>query len=174
MSAATVQAQLGTGASVSWANAETGFTFNLSDLQTDVTTPIAIPTTTGTVFSWIKNLVLSVTVAGTTAITNRTIKQSGSPSTGLALFWKDVAVASYAQAASGNRPTASGSNGATPAGYTAMTGSAVQYDNTSHATSGTGPNGDMAVVVLAVDNGYVGGPGSAIALPNILLSYDEA
>jgi hypothetical protein len=173
MAAATVQGQAGTGASVSWANAETGVTFNLADSIT-ATTPIAIPTTTGTNFSWLKNLVTAVTVAGTTTMSNRTVKMGSSPSTGLALFWKAVAVASYAQAASGNRPASSGSNGATPVGYTLMTTSAVQYDNTSVATSSTGPNGSMAVCVLGVDNTYVGGAGTAIALPNIVLSYDEA
>ncbi len=173
MGAATTQAQIGTGASVSWANVETGCTFNLADSAT-ATTPITVPTATGTVFSWIKNLAIAVTVTGTTAMTNRTVKMGSSPSTGLALFFKDVAQASYAQAASGNRPSSSGSNGATPAGYTAMTTSAQQWDNTSHATSSTGPNGDMCVVVLGVDNTYSGGAGSAIALPNIVLSYDEA
>lgn len=174
MGAATVQAQLGTGSSVSYANAEGGITFNLADSATDTTTPISIPTSTGTVFSWIKNLVLAVTGTGTTAITNRRVNQSGSTSTGLALFWKDVATASYAQAASGNRPTSSGSNGATPSGYTAMTTSPAQWDNTSHVTSGSGANGDLCVVVLGVDNTYSGGPGSAISLPSIVLTYDEA
>lgn len=173
MGAATVQAQLGTGASVSWANVETGVTMNLADSATS-TTPISIPTATGTNFSWIKNFALAVTGTGTTNMTNRTIKMGSSPSTGLALWWKDVAQASYAQAASGNRPASSGSNGATPAGYTSMTTSAQQWDNTSHATSGTGPNGDMVVCVLGVDFTYVGGAGSAVALPNIVLSYDEA
>jgi hypothetical protein len=174
MSAATVQAQLGTGASVSYANAEGGIVFNLADSGSDTTTPIAVPTATGTVFSWIKNLVLNVTATGTTAMTNRTIKMGSSPSTGLGLFFKDVAQASYAQAASGNRPASSGSNGATPAGYTAMTTSAQQWDNTSHVTSSTGANGDLVVVVLSVDNSYVGGPGTSIALPSIIMAYDEA
>lgn len=173
MGAATVQGQAGTGGSVSWANAEGGVTFNLADSITS-TTPVPIPTATGTNFSWIKNLVLAVTGTGTTAITNRTVAMGSSPSTGLKLHWKDVAVGSYAQAASGNRPTASGSNGATPAGYTNMTTTPAQYDNTSVATSGTGPNGDIAVCVMGVDNLFVGGPGSATALPNILLGYDEA
>lgn len=173
MGAATCQAQIGTGASVSWANVETGCTFNLADSAT-ATTAISVPTSTGTVFSWIKNFAIAVTVTGTTSMTNRTIKMGSSPSTGLALFWKDVAQASYAQAASGNRPSSSGSNGATPTGYTAMTTSAQQWDNTSHATSATGPNGDMVVCVLGVDATYSGGAGSAIALPNIVLSYDEA
>lgn len=173
MGAATVQGRLGTGSSVSWANAEGGIVFNLEDTITG-TTPIPIPTATGTNFSWIKNLVLYVTATGTTAITNRTVNMGSSPTSGLKLHFKDVAVASYAQAASGNRPTASGSNGATPAGYTAMTTSAQQYDNTSVATSSTGANGDMAVCVMGVDNTFAGGPGSATALPNIVLSYDEA
>lgn len=172
MGAAVCQAQAGTGSSVSWANAEGGVKFNLADSITS-TTPIAIPTATGTNYSWIKNLVLAVTSTGTTTISNRNIYYSGSLTTGLKLHWKDVAVASYAQAASGNRPTASGSNGATPSGYTAMTSSPAQYDNTSVATSSTGPNGDMAVVVLGVDNSYSSGPGSAISLPSIILQYDE-
>lgn len=173
MGAATCQAQIGTGASVSWANVETGCTFNLADSATS-TTPISIPTATGTNFSWIKNFAIAVTGTGTTNMTNRTVKMGSSPSTGLALWWKDVAQASYAQAASGNRPASSGSNGATPAGYTSMTTSTQQWDNTSHATSSTGPNGDMVVCVLGVDNTYTGGAGSAVALPNIVLSYDEA
>lgn len=173
MGAATVQGQAGTGASVTWANAEGGVTFNLADNITS-TTPISIPTATGTNFSWIKNLALAVTGTGTTNMTNRTIKMGSSPSTGLNLWWKDVPQASYAQAASGNRPASSGSNGATPAGYTSMTTSAQQWDNTSHATSSTGPNGDMVVVVLGCDFLYTGGAGSAVALPSIILSYDEA
>lgn|SRR5579885_1185729 len=173
MGAATCQAQAGTGSSVSWANAEGGVKFNLADSITS-TTPIQIPTSTGTNFSWIKNLVLAVTGTGTTTISNRNIYMSGATATGLQLFWKDVAVASYVQAASGNRPSSSGSNGATPAGYTLMTTSPAQYDNTSVATSGSGPNGDMAVVVLGVSGNFAGGPGSATALPNIIIQYDEA
>lgn len=173
MGAATCQAQAGTGSSVSWANAEGGVTFNLADSITS-TTPVAIPTTTGTNFSWIKNLVIAVTVAGTTTLSNRTIKMGSSPTTGLSLFYKAVAVASYAQAASGNRPASSGSNGATPSTYTAMTTTATQYDGSSVSSGSTGPNGSMAVCVMGVDNTYTGGAGSAISLPNIVLSYDEA
>lgn len=173
MGAATCQAQLATGASPSYANVETGCTFNLADSATS-TTPIAIPTTTGTNFSWIKNFVIAVTVAGTTTLSNRTVKMSGSLTTGLGLFWKAVAVASYAQAASGNRPASSGSNGATPAGYTAMTTTATQYDGSSVSSGSTGPNGGLCVCVMSVDNTYVGGAGSAISLGNIVLSYDEA
>jgi hypothetical protein len=173
LGAATCQIQIGTSSSVSWANAETGIVFDTADSQTS-TTPVSIPATTGTNFSWIKNLVIAVTATGTTTMSNRTVKMSTSPATGLALHWKAVAVASYAQAASGNRPASSGSNGAVPSGYTAMTTGAVQYDGSSVATSSTGPNGSMAVVVTGCDNSYTGGAGSAIALPGITLSYDEA
>ncbi len=173
MGAATCQGQIATGASPSWANAEGGVTFQLADSATATTPPVPIPTSTGENYSWIKNLVLAVTVTGTTTISNRHISQSGSASTGLALYWKAVAVASYAQAASGNRPASSGSNGATPAGYTLMSTTATQYDNTSVATSGSGPNGSMAVCVLGCDATYTGGPGSAVSLPSIILTYDE-
>lgn len=181
MSACTAQAQAGTGSSVSWASAEGGCKFNLADSITDTTTPISVPTSTGTVFSWLKHLVLAVTVAGTTNISNRNIYMGSSPSTGLALFFDAITVASYQQAASGNRPSSSGSNGATPSAgsypggsFTAMTTSAQVYDSSSVASSGTGPNGNMCAVVLSVDNTFVGGAGSATALPNIVLRYDEA
>ncbi len=173
MGAATVAVYGGTGSSVTWANVESATKFNLNDDYTS-TTPIQIPTSTGTNYSWIKNTVLYVSATGTTAITNRTVKMGSSPATGLKLHFKQVAVASYAQAASGNRPSSSGSNGATPSGYTAMTTSAQQYDNTSVATSSTGPNGDMCVLVAGLDNAYAGGPGNANAVPNIVYSYDEA
>lgn len=172
MSAAVVQAQAGTGASVTWANAEGGMKFNLADSIT-ATTPIPVPTTTGTVFSYIHSSSIAVTATGTTTINNRNIYMSGATATGIKLWWKDVAVGSYVQAASGNRPASSGSNGATPAGYTLMTTTAAQYDNTSVATSSAGPNGDMAVLAVGVDFLYVGGAGSAITLPSINLQYDE-
>lgn len=175
MGAATCQIQLATGSGPSYANAEGGNTvMQLADSGSATTPPIAIPTTTGTVFSWIKNFVLAVTVTGTTNISNRNVYMSSSPSTGLALFWKGVAVASYAQAASGNRPASSGSNGATPSTYTAMTTSPVQYDNSSVSTGSTGPNGELVVVVLGVDNTYTGGAGSSVSLPSLKLQYDEA
>ncbi len=173
MAAATCQGQYGIGSSVTWANAEGGVKMSREDSGTGAT-PVPIPIAAGTNYSWIKSLVLAVTGTGTTTITNRRVSMTGACSTGLFLFWKDVAVASYVQASSGNKPTDSGSNGATPSGYTLMTTSAVQYDNASHATSSTGPNGDMASCVAAADATFVGGPGSATALPSLLLSYDEA
>src|SRR5260221_3116261 len=137
-------------------------------------TQTPVPRGRGTNFCGKKTLVLAVTSPGKTKIPNRRISMSVTPPTGIQLFWKAVAVASYAQAASGNKPTDSGSNGATPAGYTLMTTSLALYDNTSVATSATGPNGSMVVVVCGIDRTYVGGAGNAIMLPNPIISYDEA
>lgn len=174
MAAAVVQAQCGTGASVTWANAEGGVKFSRDDSINAGTTPVPIPTATGTNYSWIKNLVLAVTTVGTTNMSNRRVSLSATPTTGLTLDFKGVAVASYAQAATGNMPAAAGTNGAVPATYTGATTSLQVYDATSVATSSTGPNGQMCVMVMGVDNTYVGGAGSAVSLPNVVLTYDEA
>jgi hypothetical protein len=163
-----------TGASYAGVTAEAGFKFNLADTISG-TTPIQIPTATGTNFSWPKNLALDVTVVGTTAITNRRAYLSGAPTSGLGVFYKSVAQGSYAQAAAS--PTASGSNGATPTGYTVPAtslGSAVAWDASSVATTTLGANGALLVVDAGVDFTFAGGPGSATALPNLLVTYDEA
>lgn len=170
---ATVLAELGTGATVSWASAEGGIKFNREDTATG-TTPVPIPGTTGTNFSWIKNLVLYVTATASTNISNRRINYSGSLSGGLFLYFKAVAVASYAQAAAGNMPAAAATNGpATPTGYTQMTGTAQVYDASSVSAGATGPNGQMCVVVAGVDSTFAGGAGSATALPSLIVTYDE-
>lgn len=165
-----------TGGSFAGVTAEGGIKFNREDTLVG-TTPIPIPTATGTNFSWIKNLALDVTTAGTTAISNRRIYLASAPATGLNVFYKSVVSGSYAQSASGNLPAAGGANGATPAGYTAMAtslGGSTAYDASSVSTATQGINGSLAVCVAAVDFSFAGGPGNATALPNILLTYDEA
>lgn len=173
MGAAVVQAQNGTGASVTWANAETGAVFNRADSLTS-TTPVPIPTATGENYSWLKNFVLAVTTIGTTNISNRRISQSAAAATGLYLYWKAVAVASYAQSAVGNMPAGVGTNNTTPSTYTLMTTTPAVYDATSVSSGSTGPNGGMCVVVLGCDFLFTGGPGSATALPSLIVTYDEA
>lgn len=178
---ATMQAQVGTGASVTWANAEGGIKFNREDTAAG-TTPIPVPTATGTNFSWTKHLALAVTATSTTAITNRRINAASAPGTGLGLWYRTYAVASYTQSASGTMPAAGGTNGATPAvsgtpatpAYSAMPTTATQYDNASVSTGSTGPNGQLVEVVFAVDNLYTSGANNALALPNLVLTYDEA
>jgi hypothetical protein len=173
MSAATVLAELGTGASVTWATAESGLKWNREDTLAG-TTPVPIPGATGTNYSWLKSLALYVTVVGTTSMSNRRIQMSGAPATGLTFSWKAVAVASYVQSAVGNLIAASGTNDAVPSTYTAMTTSPVQYDNTGVATTSTGPSGSMAVCVAGLSNLYVSGAGNANAAPSLIFTYDEA
>lgn len=175
MAAATLRADY-YGASATFpagSSAEGGAAWSLDDAKSG-TTAIAIPGATGTNYSWYKYIGLDVTGTGTTNLTNRTVDSSGSLTTGLFFYWQATASGSYVQPASGNKPADSGSNGHTPAGYTLMTTSPAQYDNTSVATSGTGLNGKMIQIAFGVDNTYTGGAGSAISTLNLLVAYDEA
>lgn len=172
--AATVQAQyFGASATLpAGVTAETGIKFNREDTQTGTTGTIPIPTATGTNYSWYKQLALAVTATSTTSMSNRRVALASNPATGLLIHFKGAAT--YVQASSGNMPAASGSNGAVPATYTQVTTSNQVWDNTSVSTGSTGQNGNFVLLVLGVDNTYAGGAGSAISLPNILLTYDEA
>lgn len=153
--------------------AETGIKFNREDTQVGTTGPIPIPNAAATNFSWYKQLALEVTTIGTTNITNRTVKQASAPSAGLKLHFKYAAT--YAQASGANKPADDGTtNDVTPTGYTAMTGTAQGYDAASVSTGSTGRNGGFCLVALGVSYLYTGGAGSAVALPNIELGYDEA
>lgn len=150
----------------------TAIKFNRDDTQAGAT-PIPIPTATGTNYSSVKQLALHVTVAGGgTAISNRRIHWATSPASGLGLHF--LGNATYVdQTSVVSIPTASGSNGAVPATYAAMTGSAQVYDAAS-VTANTGKNGNYVRVVLGVDNTYAGGANPAAAVPNLVLTYDEA
>lgn len=171
--AASVLAEFGTGASVTWATAEGGMTWNRSDSLTDTTTPVPVPTATGTNYSWVKHLGLVVTATSTTHITNRRIQMTGtSLPSGMVIGFKDVAAGSYAQSTS--TPTAGGSDALVLATYTTATTGLLQWDNTSVITSSNGLNGDMVQVCLGVGSTYAGGAGTAIAMPSLNLVYDEA
>jgi len=186
MAAAVVRASYyGASATIpAGVTAETGIVFNRVDTQTG-TTPLPIPTATGVNFSYIKALALEVTTTGTTSINNRTTRMSGSLATGLGMHWKIVTQANWATAPTAgiNQQSATqaladttGANNAASAqtGYTVMTTSAVQFDNTSQATTSTGiASLPLLVIMVAVDATYAGGPGSA-SLGNIILGYDEA
>jgi hypothetical protein len=142
---------------------------------------VPIPTSAGVNFSYLKALNLAVTSTSTTTISNRTIRLSAGLSAGLGLHWKAVTQANYGsqidQTSATKAPadTTGTNNAATaPSGYAATTTSAVQWDNTSQSTAATGIGTvSLVATLLAVDNSYGGGPGSA-ALGNIILGYDEA
>lgn len=276
--AATVQAQYANGAGPTLANAETGVKYNREDTQTG-TTPIPIPGTTGTEFSWLKALALVVTATSTTNMSNRRFSLSATETAGLGVFFYGLAnysqsvtgVPAGTEAAGGQRPAnpgvaianytyaanralmpsaaisgtitnmvtsvapgAAGATSCTLAGtgnnvgtnvhgsqwiildagtataemvqvstttaptttvitFAAATGQAhntaathiglapqratttnIVWDITSTSTGTAARNGDYASTFVGVDSSYAGGAGSAIALPNLLLTYDEA
>lgn len=164
----------------SGANAEGGATFNRADSLLG-TTPIPIPTSAGVNFSYLKAFCLAVTATSTTTINNRTVRISAGMPTGLGLHWKTVAQASWGASLDQTSATKSpadttGSNNAAtaPAGYTAVTTSGVQWDNTSQASSSTGIGSvPLLATLLAVDASFVGGGGSS-SLGTLVLGYDEA
>ena len=150
--------------------AETGFKFNREDTLSGTTATIAVPSSTGTGFSWHKPLGLEVTATDSTNISNRKVYMGSAASTGLQLFFKQSA--SYVQAALA--AAATGSNGSTPAGYTLLSTTPQTYDSGSDSAGSTGRSGDFCFVALGVDNTYAGGAGSAIVLPDLKMQYDEA
>ena len=171
--AATVEARIFTGASEgTGASAEGGIKFNREDTATG-TTEIPKPTATGTAYSYKKSLALFVTANGGTTISNRQIRWASSPSTGLTGHFKPD-VTTYSQATSGNQPADSGSNDATPSGFTALTTTLQVYDSAGTTATNSTRNGDFVELVGGVSNLYLGGAGTNIASPNLEITYDEA
>lgn len=164
---------IGTGVS-----AESGFKFSRIDDLATSTSPIPIPTAAGTNYSYYKPMCFKVTTGSspTTTINNFTIRiTSGSNPAGITMFFKAVAQGSYAQAASGNKPTDNATtNDATPAGYTLMTNSAQQWDPTGAASNTTGLKGQMVYLLLGVSYLYLGGGNSNVTLQGLTAAYDEA
>jgi hypothetical protein len=171
--AATVQVQIATSTGPTLANAESGIKFNREDSQSGSTTPIPVPTATGTEYSYKKTLALVVTGTDSTTISNRKILLGSSPATGLKIWTRGTASDTYSQAVGNDSP--SGSNGAAPASHSQeVTTSAFTYDSASVSAGSSGRNGKYVEVVLGVANNYAGGAGTAIALPDIKIQYDEA
>ena len=178
--AATVKAYCATGATPTLASADSADSdsvrYGRDDSQLSTAT-LPIPTATGTHYSYLKYLLLDVTVTGATSISNRKIAIASSLATGLTLWFKDQAT--YTQnngtqgTAAGNYPADAGTNGATPSGYTAVTTTPTAWDVSSVSSGASGRNGDYVQTVLGVDFTFAGGGGAA-SLPNLQVSYDEA
>jgi hypothetical protein len=174
MPAAVVQAKINTGTGPTVSNAEAGIGFGLADAVDAGSSPVTKPTSPGTNYSYYKTLHLGVDTAGTTTISDRKIRMASTPATGLYLFFKDGGT-TYTQATSSNKPPDdSGTNGAVPSGYTAMSTSFQTWDATAVSSGTTGRNGNYVIVVFGVGNNYTGSPGPAVSLPNIELQYLES
>lgn len=151
--------------------AETGIKYNREDTKTG-TTAIPKPTVTGTAFSWVKQLALNVTTSFASAITDRGIKLGSALTSGLTMGF--LGHATYLDQTGGSGAGAdSGSNGAVPSGYTAMTTSNQTWHAGSVSAGSTGRNGNFCRTALGVDNTYAGGAGSAIAVPDLVAQYTE-
>jgi len=170
--AAVVRASYANSTGPTLASAEGGWKFNREETLAG-TTAIPKPTATGTAFSWSKPSRLEVTTLdAATSISNFRHRIASAPATGLKLWFRDDG-ATYAR---GNALAAadSGTDDSTPAGYTASPTTDTVYDAASYSAGTTGGKGDYLSHALGVSNLYVGGAGSAIALPNLILTYDEA
>lgn len=137
------------------------------------------PTATGTAFSWLKQFALEVTTQGGTTIGTLQVKMAQALTSGLTIGF--LGHATYVDPTSGGGISDSGSNGAVPSGYAAVTTSYQTYDSdTGISTNGTTPFrvGDFCRIVAGVDNTYAGGAGSAISMvasgtQDILFQYTE-
>lgn len=153
----------------------TGMCFNRADLRSGTSEPIPIPTAAGTNFSYPKYLGLEVISTDATSISNRQIALSSARPAGLILYWATTSI--YTQPTTYN--AAGGADDADPDGastdWTALTTSYAAYSTASAETS-TGLSGLYVKLVLGVSSTgtYTGGPGSAKALPNLSIQYDEA
>ncbi len=155
----------------------TGLCFNSTDSRSSILSPIAIPTSTsGTNFSYTKYLALEVTTTGTTTISNRMVARSSAAPAGLLLYWAtSSAFVTPAIAAAANTSADDVDPDGATTNWTALTTTYVAY-STYDVTPVAGLNGYYAKIALGVSSTtvYTGGPGTAIALPNLLFSYDEA
>ena len=172
--AAVVRASYVSGAAATpvFATAETGAKYNREESLAGSTTPVPKPNATGTAYSWGKVFALEVTTADTTTISNRRHRISAAPAAGLTLWFRDLA-ATYAQVTGPLAADNTTTNDAAPTGYTAAPTTNSAYD-TAAVTAALGRNGDYLEYGLGVSNLYTGGAGTAIALPDLVLVYDES
>lgn len=155
------------------ANAEGGIKYNRADSLLG-TTPVPRPTSAGTNNSWVKQLGIEVTGTAATSLFNRTIRLGTALTTGLGHFF--LGTAAYLDQTGGSgAPADDGSNnGATPSGYTATGTVAQTYAAGTVSGTALGRNGDFCRTIATVSNNYSGGAGSAISMPDIVMTYDEA
>ncbi len=171
--AAVVRVSYASGAGPALSNAETGAKYNREESLAGAATPITVPISTGTAFSWPKVFRLEVTtIDAATSISNLRHRISAATATGLKLWFVDNG-ATYTQVAA-VAAADSGTNDSTPATYTAAPTTDTVYDAASYSAGTTGGKGDYIRYALGVSNLFTGGANSATALPNLVITYDES
>ena len=179
--AATIEADYYNGVGPTRASAEAGFKFNREDTISG-TTPIPIPTATGTNFSYHKAFALYCSAGGgSTSLLNRKIYTNGAPSDANAkLWWTLFATDTYSQATAvasadsgaDNSTPATGTYGQAWAAVPTTSGTATTWDAATVAATNTTKNGKYLVVCCGVASIFAAGAGS-FALPDFKFQYDE-
>ncbi len=178
--AMTVRIDQGTGGTPTWAQV-TSVKWNRTD---DAATASAIPTptATGTNFSFVKSMMIDITVTGGLTMTDVKVGKTGAESTTGTKLWHrtDHAEGSYVQAAAA--PAATGDNNTTapvvPAGgnntnviAVPLIGSASIYSAGPHST--TGRKGNLVEMCLGVDATNITA-GAAVATPTLRWIWVES
>lgn len=171
---ATVQIKIANGLtnSPTISDISSGFTFGRDDLLQSATS-IPKPEYVGTHFSYYKTLYLLVSSGGgTTSIANRKIRIETSPAIGIYMYFKNGG-SSYSQASGVISPDNTASNGYIPAGWEYLSTTFSTWDGSSVSATNNTRNGNYVLIAIGVSNNYIGGAGSSITIPNIILQYDE-
>lgn len=157
--------------------------FSRADAYNDTATPITLPTAGNRKFSELRYLALyTASGGGSTTLSNLKASWASGPSAGLTGHFLTGGQATYTQnngtqgASAGNYPADDAvTTGTAPTGYTALTTTPQSYDATGGAATNSAKSGKYLQMVTAVDGtNYVGGGNLTTALPNIVITYDEA
>lgn len=171
-------------------NGGTKLRYNKSDDITTTTTPISVPQSAGTNYSFVKYLGVYVTVAASTTLSNLSIALIAALTTGFGLFYSAIASGSYVQAGTStaimtdNATTDVTASGTPPSivgvGGTRLSTTPSTYDATGGSANVTNQLvGKLAATALGVGNSYAGGGGAVFigsSSPNsgVVVAYDEA
>ena len=121
------------------------------------TTPIPVPSATGTNFSWIKTYIMEITATGGLTMTNIRVGKVAAEATAGTKLWHVTshAIGSYVQAAAS--PTPTGDNNITPPTLNGAASSEIQPITTPPSVYAAGPfastgqKGNLVEVSCGVD-----------------------
>lgn len=156
--------------------------FSRADAYNDVATPITIPAAGNRRFSYLRYLALYVTANAGTTLSNLRQSVASAPAAGITAYTLTGGQATYTQnngttgTAAGNYPADDTvTTGTAPTNYTALSTSTYVYDATGGVSTNGAKVGKYAQTVFAVDGtNYTGGGNASTAVPNVIITYDEA